>query len=142
MISTVDTLGGENMDIFIKKNSQLPIYEQIVEQVKYQISEGILEPGSSVPSIRALAKTLRISVITVQRAYDELVKEGFIETIPGKGSFISENCLVFFEEEMTKKLEYHLQSVIKIARRLDISIHHVHDLLDYFNQGEDIDEGD
>jgi GntR family transcriptional regulator len=130
------------MEIFIKKNSQLPIYEQITEQVKNQISEGLLEPGDPVPSMRALARTLGISVITVQRAYEELVKEGFIETIPGKGSFISENCVVFFEEEMTKKLEFHLKSVIKIARRLNISTYYIHDLLDYFNQGEDFDESD
>ncbi|AUJ26075.1 MULTISPECIES: GntR family transcriptional regulator [Virgibacillus] len=130
------------MDIFIIKNSQLPIYEQIIEQIKKQISEGDLEPGSPIPSMRALAKQLRISVITVQRAYDELVKEGFIETIPAKGSFISENCHVFFEEEMTKKLEQHLHAVIKISRKIDVSINQVHDLLDYFNQGEDIHEGD
>lgn len=125
------------MEIFIRKNSDLPIYEQVTTQIKALISKGKLSPGEAIPSMRALAKKLGISVITVQRAYDELAKEGFIETIPAKGSFISENCMAFFEEEMTKKLEMHLQSAVQIAHDFDIPVTTLHELIDFFNEEGD-----
>ena len=77
------------MDIIISNSSGTPIYEQITAQVKAQVIDGTLRPGDPIPSMRALAKALHISVITVQRAYEDLQRDGFIQTSVGKGSFIS-----------------------------------------------------
>ena len=73
------------MDIIISSNSSKPIYEQITEQIKALVLNGVLQAGDALPSMRLLAKELRISVITTKRAYEELEREGFIETVPGKG---------------------------------------------------------
>ena len=93
------------MNIIIRNSSDMPIYEQIKEQLKKQIIEGKLKEGEQLPSIRYLAKELRISVITTKRAYDELEIEGFINSVQGKGSFVAIQNQDLIREEYLKKIE-------------------------------------
>ena len=92
------------MNIFIDNKSGLPIYDQIYSQIKSQIINGALQEDEALPSIRNLAKDLRISVITTKRAYDELEKEGFIYTIPAKGCFVAPKNVELLREENIKKI--------------------------------------
>ena len=93
------------MDIIISNASGKPIYEQIITQIKNQILSGALAEGDALPSIRLLAKELRISVITTKRAYEDLERDGFIETFPGKGSFVARKNLDFLREEQYRRIE-------------------------------------
>ena len=103
------------MDLIISNASGKPIYEQIYTQIKNCILSGELSPGDALPSIRTLAKDLRISVITTKRAYDELESEGFIYTLPGKGCFVAERSTELLREENLKKIEGHMQEVRRLA---------------------------
>ena len=103
------------MDIIISNDSGKPIYEQITSQIKNQIMQGSLREGDALPSMRTLAKELRISVITTKRAYEELEREGFITTVVGKGSFIKAADTRLLREENLKRIEEHFQEVIRIA---------------------------
>lgn len=103
------------MEITIRNTSGQPIYEQIYEQIKGQILSGGLPPGTALPSIRSLAKDLRISVITTKRAYDELEAEGFLVTVAGKGSFVAEKNTDLIREEHYKQIEAHLQQAAALA---------------------------
>src|SRR5699024_1727188 len=96
------------MTILIDNRSGTPIYDQIFTQIKNQIVSGRLPEGEALPSIRSLAKDLRISVITTKRAYDELESAGFIYTLPGKGSFVSQRNTQLVREENLKEIEEHL----------------------------------
>ncbi len=91
------------MEIIISSNTNKPIYEQITEQIKAMVMCGELKNGDPIPSMRALAKSLHVSVITVQRAYEDLQRDGFIETTVGRGSFISANSKEFYQEEQQKE---------------------------------------
>ena len=104
------------MDIIISNSSSKPIYEQIISQMKGLILSGAIAAGDALPSIRFLAKELRISVITTKRAYEELEQEGFIVTIPGKGSFVSEKNTEFVREEHLRKMEEHLLEAIHCGK--------------------------
>ena len=95
------------MDIIISNDSDKPIYEQITSQIKNQIMQGSLREGDALPSMRTLAKELRISVITTKRAYEELEREGFITTVVGKGSFIKAADTRLLREENLKRIEEH-----------------------------------
>lgn len=103
------------MELIIRNNSGQPIYDQISGQIKAQILSGALSPGDALPSIRGLAKDLKISVITTKRAYDELESEGFIYTLPGKGCFVAERSTELLREENLKKIEEHMQEVRRLA---------------------------
>ncbi|MDO5021167.1 MAG: GntR family transcriptional regulator [Lachnospiraceae bacterium] len=103
------------MDIIISNDSDKPIYEQITSQIKNQIMQGVLREGDALPSMRTLAKELRISVITTKRAYEELEREGFITTVVGKGSFIKAADTRLLREENLKRIEEHFQEAIRIA---------------------------
>ena len=103
------------MEIIIRNTTNQPIYEQIYTQIKAQIIAGKLSPGESLPSIRALAKDLRISVITTKRAYDELEAEGFLYTVAGKGCFVAEKNLELVREGRLKELEAHLSAAAELA---------------------------
>ena len=103
------------MDIIISNDSDKPIYEQITSQIKNQIMQGSLREGDALPSMRTLAKELRISVITTKRAYEELEREGFITTVVGKGSFIKAADTRLLREENLKRIEDHFQEAIRIA---------------------------
>lgn len=109
--STYDTIWLDRSDImhiFINNHSQKPIYEQISNQIKKYIIDGELTAGEAIPTIRGLAKSLQISVLTVQKAYDILQQEGFIETTTGKGCFVSAHNSDFYLESKKRKLKSNL----------------------------------
>lgn len=103
------------MQLYIDNRSGAPIYDQIYSQIKDAILSGQVTEGEALPSIRALAKDLRISVITTKRAYDELESEGFIYTLPGKGCFVAERSTELLREENLRKIESHMQEVRRLA---------------------------
>ncbi|MCK9286739.1 MAG: GntR family transcriptional regulator [Sphaerochaetaceae bacterium] len=105
------------MDIIISNSSGKPIYEQITEQIKSMIISGQLEQGDPLPSLRVLAKDLRISVITTKRSYDDLERDGFIITIAGKGCFVGTRDTQLFREEQLKKVETLLLQVLEEAKK-------------------------
>ena len=104
------------MEIILSNGSDKPIYEQICLQIKSMIMEGTLSAGEALPSMRALAKDLHISVITVQRAYEDLTRDGFIETVSGKGSFVASQNMDFIREEQLRTAEELLQKAAEIGR--------------------------
>ena len=104
------------MHIIISNQSGKPIYEQITEQIKALLIRGELGEGDALPSMRLLAKELRISVITTKRAYEELEREGYVSSIPGKGSFVAGKNTEFLKEEQLRKVEEHLQEAVKAAQ--------------------------
>ncbi|MEI3129098.1 MAG: GntR family transcriptional regulator [Oscillospiraceae bacterium] len=103
------------MQLYIDNRSGAPIYDQIYSQIKDAILSGQVTEGEALPSIRALAKDLRISVITTKRAYDELENEGFIYTLPGKGCFVAERSTELLREENLRKIESHMQEIRRLA---------------------------
>ncbi len=103
------------MQLYIDNRSGAPIYDQIYSQIKDAILSGQVTEGEVLPSIRALAKDLRISVITTKRAYDELESEGFIYTLPGKGCFVAERSTELLREENLRKIESHMQEIRRLA---------------------------
>lgn len=103
------------MQLYIDNRSGAPIYDQIYSQIKDAILSGQVTEGEALPSIRALAKDLRISVITTKRAYDELESEGFIYTLPGKGCFVAARSTELLREENLKKIEGHMQEIRRLA---------------------------
>ena len=109
------------MNILISNSSDRPIYEQIGEQIRDQIISGSLAEGDALPSMRLLAKELRISVITTKRAYEELERGGFIETVAGKGSFVAGMNTDFIREEHLRIAEHHLQQAVDAAKSAGIS---------------------
>ena len=104
------------MDIIISNASGKPIYEQITAQIKSLVMSGALSPGDALPSMRLLAKELRISVITTKRAYEDLERDGFIETVAGKGSFVAQKNMEFIREEQLRIAEEHLQKAVHAAK--------------------------
>ena len=109
------------MNIIIRNSSGQPIYEQIYGQIKECVLNGSLEEGDLLPSIRGLAKDLRISVITTKRAYDELEQEGFIYTIASNGCFVAPKNTELLREEMLKRIEEHIQEILKLAVSCNLS---------------------
>ena len=103
------------MQLYIDNRSGAPIYDQIYSQIKDAILSGQVTEGEVLPSIRALAKDLRISVISTKRAYDELESEGFIYTLPGKGCFVAERSTELLREENLRKIESHMQEIRRLA---------------------------
>lgn len=112
---------GCEMDIIISNASGKPIYEQIVGQIKDLILSGALREGDALPSMRLLAKELRISVITTKRAYEDLERDGFIETVAGKGSFVARKNVEFLREECLRRLEDALTEAVELAKRGGVS---------------------
>ena len=125
------------MEIIISSNTSKPIYEQITSQIKAQIMSGTLKTGEPIPSMRALAKSLHVSVITVQRAYEDLQRDGFIETTVGRGSFVSAQNRDFLQEERQREAEEHLLQAAEIGRSSGISLKKLKELLELFYQGEE-----
>jgi len=109
------------MELIISNASNLPIYEQIVAGIKQHILSGELSEGDMLPSIRALAKDLRISVITTKRAYEELEREGFIYTVAGKGCFVASRSREWMREDSLRKIEEHLQEIARLASAAGVS---------------------
>lgn len=117
------------MEIIISNSSDKPIYEQICMQIKGLIMNGSLSAGETLPSMRALAKDLHISVITVQRAYEDLTRDGFIETVSGKGSFVAAQNREFIQEEQLRIAEELLQKAADIGRTHGIAFEEMANIL-------------
>lgn len=117
------------MDIIISNASPKPIYEQITSQIKNLILNGTLKEGDALPSMRLLAKELRISVITTKRAYEDLERDGFIETVMGKGSFVAGRNIEFIREEQLRMAESHLQKAVEIAKSSGIALSELSEIL-------------
>lgn len=118
------------MTILIDNKSGVPIYEQIFTQIRDQIIGGGLGEDEVLPSIRSLAKDLRISVITTKRAYDELEQAGFIYTVAGKGCFVAPKNVELLREEHLKQIETHMEQIVKLAKPCNLSGQQLHDMLD------------
>ena len=110
------------MNINISNTSTVPLYEQIETQIKNQILNGSLTPGDGLPSIRNLAKELKVSIITTKRAYEELEKDGFIETIVGKGTFVSNQNTERLKEITLYNIENKLEEIINQAKAVGITL--------------------
>ncbi len=109
------------MEIIISNASTKPIYEQIYKQIKNAILSDELREGDALPSIRALAKDLRISVITTKRAYDELERDGYVYTVAGKGCYVAPKDTELVKEEHLRQIEKHMQSVMELASAIGLS---------------------
>ncbi|MBD5547237.1 MAG: GntR family transcriptional regulator [Lachnospiraceae bacterium] len=118
------------MNIIISNSSDKPIYEQITIQIKTMVMNGQLKEGDLLPSMRTLAKELRISVITTKRAYEELEKDGFIATIVGKGSFVKAADTRLVREEKLKQIEELLSKAISTAQQSGISREEIEEIID------------
>lgn len=125
------------MEIIISSNNSKPIYEQITSRIKAKIMSGELAAGQPIPSMRALAKAIHVSVITVQKAYEDLQRDGFIETTVGRGSFVSALNKDFMQEEQQRKAEEHLQAAADIGRANGISLEKLLELLTLFYEEEE-----
>ena len=117
------------MDIIISNSSDKPIYEQIASQIKSMIMSGELKEGDALPSMRLLAKELRISVITTKRAYEELERAGFIDSATGRGSFVKGCDLKLVREYNLKRIEELLSSACDVARSADIGLCEIQEIL-------------
>lgn len=124
------------MEILISNSSGKPIYEQITEQIKNKIINGELSPGDPLPSMRGLAKALKISVITTKRAYSDLERDGFIETAPGKGSFVAQKNTEFIREENYRKIEALMEEIVNLSQSCGLSFEELQELLTIFFKGE------
>lgn len=125
------------MNIIISNASDKALYEQIIEQIKNLIMSNSLQEGDALPSMRLLAKELRISVITTKRAYEELEREGFIYSITGKGSFVAGTNKELIREQQYRKVEEYLQSAVKVAKMSDIAINEMMDIMKLLFDEED-----
>ncbi|WP_159649975.1 GntR family transcriptional regulator [Erysipelothrix aquatica] len=117
------------MQIYIKNNDSRPIYEQIVIQIRDQIANGSLTPGTLMPSIRHLAKELKVSVITTKRVYEELEREGLIRTVPGKGSYVAEQNKDFIQEKYLSEIQQKLEEALILAKTAAIDYKEVYEML-------------
>lgn len=122
--------------IKLSNASNKPIYEQITEQMKQAILNGELAQGDALPSIRFLAKELKISVMTTKRAYSDLERDGFIETVAGKGSFVSAHNQDFLREVLTQQIEAHFMQAIQLARTANIKKSQLLELFDLLYEEE------
>lgn len=126
------------MDILISNNTDQPIYEQIREQIKLQIINGVLREGDSLPSMRLLAKDLRISIITTKRAYEELEREGFIESYTGRGSFVKSVNRNMVREKIASEIGELFEKAVEKAVAADIPYDEMQEMLKlYYESGKD-----
>ena len=122
------------MDIIISNSDRAPIYEQIVRQLKGQILSGQLREGEALPSMRVLARDLRISVITTKRAYEELEREGFLTTVPGKGSFVAAQNRETRREAVLCQIEEHLSRAVEAAKAGAVGLDELTEMLNTLYQ--------
>mgnify|MGYP001625315364 FL=1 len=125
-----------SLNIIITNSNDTPIFMQIKDSIKKSIFNDTLKEGESLPSVRTLASDLKISFLTVKRAYDELEKEGFIKTIPGKGSFISPKNLELIREEKLKEIEKKVEEIYDIAKLSNIKKEEVKELFEIIFEEE------
>ena len=126
------------MDIILSNSSGKPIYEQITDQVKEQIMTGALAAGDALPSMRLLAKELRISVITTKRAYEDLERDGFLENVPGKGCFVAPQNRELLREAQLRKVEEKLSRAVDEARKGGFPLEELQEMLNLLYQGDDL----
>ena len=126
------------MNIIIRNTGGQPIYEQIASQIKTLIISGALKEGEMLPSMRLLAKELKISVITTKRAYEELEREGFIISQTGKGSFVAGKNMELIREAQLQKIEQQLTQAVETAHMSDISLEEMQEMLALLYGGEDL----
>ncbi len=126
----------ESLEITLSLQGDIPIYEQIETQIKDQILSGQLVPGQSIPSMRTLAKLLRVSVITVQKAYENLKRAGFIESVVGRGTIIAQISQEKRLEEKRKEVKASLEETIKRAKTLGFSLSELQELMDWLYKKE------
>lgn len=124
------------MNILISNSNGQPIYEQIVTQIKGLIISGDLNEGDALPSMRVLAKELRISVITTKRAYEELEREGFITSMTGKGSFVAVKNTNLIKEENLKKIEAGMTQIVEIANQSGLQLDELIEMFKIIYEGE------
>lgn len=124
------------MLILINNKNGVPIYDQIYSQIKSQIINGKLEEDAPLPSIRSLAKDLHISVITTKRAYEELEKDGFIYTAPGRGSFVAKKNTELLREENLRQIEKHMEEIIRLAASCNLDKNDIASMLDILYEEE------
>lgn len=125
------------MEIVVSNKASSPLYEQIATQIKAAIMSGELKAGEAIPSVRALAKSLHISILTVQKAYATLQEDGFIETTAGKGCYVSAQNQDFYLEEQQKKIEVKFSEAVGIARTSGINLDKLISLLTLLYQEDD-----
>lgn len=119
------------MNILIDNKSGTPIYDQIYSQIKSQIISGALKQDELLPSIRGLAKDLRISFITTKRAYEELEREGFIYTLPAKGCYVAPKNIELLREENLKKIEEYIDEIVKLAGSCNLSKQEIIEMVNF-----------
>lgn len=124
------------MNVIINNSAGIPIYEQIVAQIKNQIMSGQLSEGEMLPSMRVLAKELRISVITTKRAYEELEREGFIVSVTGKGSFVASQNMEIIREQKYREIESYLQKAAETAKTSGLLLDELQEMLKIMYEGE------
>lgn len=126
------------MDIILSNSSGKPIYEQIADQVREQILSGALSAGDALPSMRVLAKELRISVISTKRAYEELERDGFLDNVPGKGCFVAPQNRELLREAQLRRVEDVLAQAVDEARKGGFSLSELQELLTLLYQGDEL----
>ncbi len=136
-ISYIHIIKVNAMDIIISNASGKPIYEQITEQIKEQIMSGELNEGDPLPSMRALAQQLRISIITTKRAYEELERDGFIESFTGKGSFVAARNKELFREENLRQIEQSLTFAVEKAKLCGVSYEELSEIIKMLFEGDE-----
>lgn len=119
------------MNILIDNKIGVPIYEQIYSQIKQQIIDGTLQENEMLPSIRGLAKDLRISFITTKRAYEELEKDGFLYTLPGKGCYVAPKNMELLREENLKKIETCMDEIVRLAAFCNLSREEILEMMNF-----------
>ena len=126
------------MQIYLSNSGQEPIYAQITRQIKQQILSGALSAGDALPSMRVLAKELRISVITTKRAYEELERDGFLDNVPGKGCFVAPQNRELLREAQLRRVEDVLAQAVDEARKGGFSLSELQELLTLLYQGDEL----
>lgn len=124
------------MKIVLSNGSSIPLFEQIKNAIKENIMTGQLDDGEQLPSVRVLSKELKVSILTVKKAYDELAKEGFIEVRQGLGTFVAENNQELKVEEKQKEMENNISEAIILAKSLAIEKQAFLDLVEFMYEGE------
>ncbi|MGN0072248.1 MAG: GntR family transcriptional regulator [Coriobacteriales bacterium] len=125
------------MELIISNSNPSPIYEQIATQIKAAIMDGSLGPGEQLPSIRGLANSLRVSVITTKRAYADLEEQGFIQTVQGRGCFVTSGSTELLREEQLRSIETQLSAALEGARSAGVKLEELHEMLDVLAASED-----
>lgn len=124
------------MNIIITNNSSTPIYEQIKQAIKHSILNDELREEDILPSVRVMANDLKISFLTVKKAYDELEQEGYVKTVQGKGTFVAPKNLELMQEEKRKDIQRHIEEIVKLAQISDISEQEIIKLFKLIYEGE------